>query len=258
MGKACLASVSPTSIVAAPNNDGSVTIQYGTTPDGGATWTWQNSLYLEKPMRSNGTFDYGTNGKFLTSDGAGNYYLYDKDGAITQGGGLFKSADGGATFTLVSAALAEDKPISIYSANICPVLACMPGFPNIIFYAPGSGYSPKGYAPTPLRVSFDTGVHWASVRNTFQVWQVAFGKAKPGNTYPAIYITGNTADWPNPMNVYRCDDFDGATTTMHWTALTNINLVTCEPSRCLAGDPEVYGTVYIGTASSGYLVGTLS
>ena len=26
----------------------------------------------------------------------------------------------------------------------------------------------------------------------------------------------------------------------------------------LAGDPEVYGTVYIGTSSSGYLVGTIS
>ena len=259
MGKACLASTSPTSILAAPNRDGTgVNVQYGTTSDGGTTWTWQNSLYLEKPMRSNGTFDYGTNGKFVTSDGAGNYYLYDKDAAITQGGGLFKSADGGATFTLVSAALAEDKPISIYSANICPVLACMPGFPNILFYAPGSGYSPKGYSSTPLRVSFDAGVHWASVRTTFQVWQVAFGKAKPGNTYPAIYITGNTADWPNPLNVYRCDDFDGTTTTMHWTALSNINLISCDGSRCLAADPEVYGTVYIGTGSSGYIVGSMT
>ena len=257
-GKACLASISPTSVVAAPNNEGSVTVQYGATSDGGATWTWQNSLYLEKPMRSNGTFDYGTNGKFLTSDGAGDYYLYDKDGAIVPGGGLLKSSDGGATFTLVSAAQSDGKPIAIYSANICPVLACMPGHPNILFYAPGSGYSPKGYAPTPLRISFDAGVHWASVSSTYQAWQVAFGKAKPGNTYPAIYITGNTADWPNPMNVYRCDDFDGTTTTMHWTALNNINLISCDSSRCLAADPEVYGTVYIGTGSSGYVVGSMT
>ena len=37
-----------------------------------------HSLYNGKPMRLfHGTFDYGTNGKFLTSDGIGNYYLYD-------------------------------------------------------------------------------------------------------------------------------------------------------------------------------------
>ena len=219
-GKACLASTSPTSIVAAPNNEGSVNIQYGTTSDGGATWTWQNSLYNGKPMRSNGTFDYGTNAKFLTSDGNGNYYLYDYNGTITAGGGLFKSSDGGANFTFVSAATAGGNPISHFSAHICAVLAVMPGFPQIMFYAAGSGYSPKGYAPTPLKVSFDAGARWASIPSTFQVWQVAFGKAKPGNTYPSIYITGNVADYPNPLNVYRCDDFNGMNTTMTWIRWT--------------------------------------
>ena len=257
-GKACLASTSPTSIVAAPNNEGSVNIQYGTTSDGGATWTWQNSLYNGKPMRSNGTFDYSTNAKFLTSDGNGNYYLYDYNGTITAGGGLFKSSDGGANFTFVSAATAGGNPISHFSAHICPVLAVMPGFPQIMFYAPGSGYSPKGYASTPLRVSFDAGAHWASIPSTFQVWQVAFGKAKPGNAYPSIYITGNVADYPNPLNVYRCDDFNGMNTTMTWIPLDNIKFLTGEGPRCLAGDLEVYGTVYIGTGSSGYLVGTMT
>ena len=134
----------------------------------------------------------------------------------------------------------------------------MPGFPQIMFYAPGSGYSPKGYASTPLKVSFDAGARWASIPSTFQVWQVAFGKAKPGNAYPSIYITGNVADYPNPLNVYRCDDFNGMNTTMTWTPLDNIKFLTGEGPRCLAGDLEVYGTVYIGTGSSGYLVGTMT
>ena len=236
MGKACLASISPTSIVAAPNNDGSVNVQYGTTSDGGATWTWQNSLYLGKPMRSNGTFDYGTNAKFLTSDGNGNYYLYDYNGTITAGGGLFKSSDGGATFTFVSAATTADKhPLSYHSANICYVFAIMPGHPNIMFYAPGFGYGPKAYAPTPLKVSFDSGLTWANIPSTFWAWQVAFGKAKPGNTYPTIFFTGNVADYPNPLNIYRCDDFNGINTTMTWIPLDNIKLLTGESSRCSGG-----------------------
>ena len=258
MGKACLASVSPTSIVAAPNPTANVPVQFGTTSDGGKTWNWQPSLYNGKPLVSSMTFDYSTNGKFLTSDGIGNYYIYDKNNSNVATGGLFKSSDGGANFTFVSAATSEGKPISNFSASLSPVLAVMPGFPRILFYAPGGGYSPKGFAPTPLRVSFDAGVTWHSISKTFQVFQVAFGKAKPGNTYPAIYISGNVADWPNPMNVYRCDDFDGTTTNMHWTPLNNMNLVCCDGSRCLAGDPEVYGTVFIGTGSSGYLVGTIS
>src|SRR4029078_113492 len=150
-----------------------------------------------------------------------------------------------ANFSLISTV-----NLAQYSGNICPVLAVMPGFPKILFYAPGSGYSPKAYAPTPLKVSFDAGITWGSIPSTFQAFQVAFGKAKPGNTYPAIYFSGNVANWPNPMNVYRCDDFDGATTNMHWAPLDNIKLVCCDGSRCLAGDPEVYGTVYIGTSSS--------
>src|SRR6185436_4837675 len=104
--------------------------------------------YLGNPMISSATFDYGTNGKFLTSDGAGNYYLYDKNNANVPSGGLFKSTDGGANFLLISTV-----NLAQYSGNICPVLAVMPGFPKVLFYAPGSGYSPKAYAPTPLRVS---------------------------------------------------------------------------------------------------------
>ena len=53
------------------------------------------------------TFDYSTNGKFLTSDGIGNYYLYDKNNSNVASGGLFKSSDGGANFTFVSAATSE-------------------------------------------------------------------------------------------------------------------------------------------------------
>jgi hypothetical protein len=253
-GSACLAATTPINVVQAPTPSGDAHyIQRGTSADGGATWTWTNCTYNGNPMPSNGTFDYTTNAKWLCSDGAGNFYIYDMSNTLVSGGGVFKSTDGGANFSLISRV-----NLTQYSGNICPVLAVMPGFPNILFYAPGSGYSPKAYAPTPLRVSFDAGVTWASIKSTFQAYQVAFGKAKPGNTYPAIYISGNVADWPNPMNVYRCDNFDGATTNLHWIPLNNMNLVCCDGSRCLAGDPDVYGTVYIGTASSGYLVGTIT
>ena len=150
-------------------------------------------------MRSNGTFDYGTNGKFLTSDGAGNYYLYDKDGAITQGGGLFKSAMAARRSRLFRRRNRDGKPICHLQREYLSCFGLHARLPKYSFLCARERLQPEGlYASTPLRVSFDAGVHWASVSTTFQVWQVAFGKAKPGNTYPAIYITGNTADWPNP------------------------------------------------------------
>ena len=93
--------------------------------------------------------------KFLTSDGTGNYYLYDYNSTITAGGGLFKSSDGGATFTFVSAATTADKhPISYYSANICSVFAVMPGFTRTLCSMLRARIQSKGYAPTPLKSIF--------------------------------------------------------------------------------------------------------
>ena len=74
----------------------------------------------------------------------------------------------------------------------------------------------------------------------------------------AIYITGNVADYPNPINVYRCDDFNGMNTTMTWTPLDNIKLSAAKDRDVWRAILEVYGTVYIGTGSSGYLVGTMT
>jgi len=89
------------------------------------------------------------------------------------------------------------------------------------------------------------------------VWQVAFGKAKPGNAYPSIYITGKPTI-PIHLTFIAVMDFNDMNTTMTWIPLDNVKLPTGEGSRRLAGDLEVYGTVYIGTGSSGYIVGTMT
>ena len=134
----------------------------------------------------------------------------------------------------------------------------MPGFPRILFYAPGSGYSPKGFAPTPLRVSFDAGAHCGTAYQ--DVPSVAGGvrKSKAGKYISChLHHAATLRIGPNPMNVYRCDDFDGTNNQHALDAAEQYEFRLLRRTRCLAGDPEVYGTVYIGTGSSGYLVGTM-
>jgi len=263
IGQATLASTDPMSCMAAPTNQNEAPharIQY--TADGGKTW--QFSQYKGQPLTAFGNFNYGINSKNLVSDGFGNYYYFDgasrvasvklKDGIGS--GALFKSTDGGATMELVSTpSTTGNNAITWGQAGVTNVLACVPGIANHLFYAPGINFGAVA-TYSPLSMSADGGVTWAVVPSTYYVWQVTFGKAKPGNKYPAIYIAGTLTAYPSEAGVFRCDDYNG-TPTMTWTRLDNIKFVNCEGSRSLAGDPEEYGTVYVGLASSGYVVGKI-
>jgi xyloglucan-specific exo-beta-1,4-glucanase len=68
----------------------------------------------------------------------------------------------------------------------------------------------------------------------------------PGQSYPAVYLAGSVG---GVWGTYRSDDV-GAT----WQRIDdsqhqfgNIN--------CLAGDPRIYGRVYLGTAGRGIVYG---
>ena len=138
------------------------------------------------------------------------------------------------------------------------MLVCVPGFPGHLFYSPGNNFGQQNtYAP--LSRTVDGGVNWSVVPRTAYITHVAVGKAKPGNSYPAVYIAGSLVGFPNNFGIFRSDDVpSNGAVTMTWTRLDHIRFVNCNGSRCLAGDMETYGTVYVGNESSGYCVGRIS
>lgn len=92
----------------------------------------------------------------------------------------------------------------------------------------------------------DSGVTLTKLSNVQSTVALGIGKAAPGQTYPAIYIQGQIG---GAWGVYRSDDQGGS-----WTRINDdahrygwIGLV--------AGDPRIFGRVYLGTGGRGIIYG---
>ena len=251
-GNCMVASLTPTNCMVQPTHSPVSWIQYGTSSDGGETWKWAQTLFEGKPLLATGSFTYTLDKKDLTSDNAGAYYYYD---VYKDGGTLYKSTDGGATLVKVRM---MTPLVTGGGGGVGAMLVCVPGFPGHLFYSPGNNFGQQNtYAP--LSRTVDGGVNWSVVPRTTYITHVAVGKAKPGNSYPAVYIAGSLVGFPNNFGIFRSDDVpSNGSVTMTWTRLDHIRFVNCNGSRCLAGDMETYGTVYVGNESSGYCVGKIS
>jgi xyloglucan-specific exo-beta-1,4-glucanase len=75
---------------------------------------------------------------------------------------------------------------------------------------------------------------------------VGFGKAAPGQSYPAVFLAG-TVD--GVTGVFRSDNAGGAWVRINDDAHRYGNM-----GEALTGDPRVYGRVYLGTNGRGILV----
>jgi hypothetical protein len=262
-----LASTTPISVVAVANG---ATARYGSSSDGGTTWTWTDCLIggVALHIYSAGS-GFGTI-KIVDSDGYGNIYIYDY-GAGSHTPAFYKSTDGGQNFTLVS------NPANIGALGTGGILRCVPGQPGHMFISAGRSGAGYSLPPAYLLRTVDDGVTWDvfSTANgsgsgaTYTVWGVAAGKAKPGgNGYPAIFITASLTGTRNDMTtsgVYRCDDMpiSGATsalrTTCTWTHLPNsFKCNTDGNASGMDADMDVYGDVYMAMSASGYMFGSMS
>nr|BFE72596.1 hypothetical protein GCM10020092_058970 [Actinoplanes digitatis] len=74
---------------------------------------------------------------------------------------------------------------------------------------------------------------------------VAFGKAAPGAAYPAVFLVGTAG---GVAGVFRSDD-GGAS----WVRINDDAHQYGNAGDALAGDPRVYGRVYLGTNGRGIL-----
>jgi hypothetical protein len=119
------------------------------------------------------------------------------------------------------------------------ILRSAPGFEGHLWQPTSGG----------LYRSTDSGSNFSRVASVQEAYQVGFGKAATGQSYPAIFLWGRVN---SVTGIFRSDD-----TAATWVRINNdqtqfgsINLV--------AGDPNVYGRVYLATGGRGIIVGEIS
>lgn len=155
------------------------------------------------------------------------FYVYD-----ALNGRLLISTDRGASFTVNCTGLPTVPDWQLGDASIKTV------------------YGKEGHiwlaVPDGLYRSTNSGADFAKISNVEDGGRVGFGRALPGNNYPAIYLSGKV----NGVNGFFRSDDEGNS----WIRINTdrqqfgwINVVT--------GDPRVYGRMYIATGGRGILYG---
>ncbi len=221
--------------------------------DGGTTWT----PFATAPALSAGTTTFRGSGSIAVS-ADGTTFLWAPQGATPS-----CSQDSGVTWTAcvglsagVRVAADRVNPSKFYAsdrngmyvsidggATFAQAAASPSGRPRPVFGIEGDVWVPTG---SGLFHSPDSLATFVQVPQVNTAGAVGFGMPAPGQSYPAVYLAGSVA---GVWGTYRSDD--GGTT---WQRID-------DPQHqfgwinCLAGDPRIYGRVYLGTGGRGILYG---
>jgi hypothetical protein len=220
-----IAASSPTNFIWAPA--GGHNPYY--TLDGGHTW---NPITLPGVSSFSGfDFAFYLDARTVTADRvlANTFYLYDA------GHGVYKSADGGSTWTQVFSG--SISPSSNFNAE----LASVPGEAGNLFF---TGGPQTNFSSEQFYQSTNGGTTWTPVPNVTQVNCFGFGAPAPGLSYPSIYIVG----WVN--NVYGI--WQSNDDAHSWTQIGTYPNNSLDTIKTISGDPNIYGQVYVGFQGSGY------
>jgi photosystem II stability/assembly factor-like uncharacterized protein len=202
--------------------DGSVFMSTGGTPristDWGATWKDVTGL----PAGISPVADRSNPAKF-----------YGLDSAARR---MYVSTDGGATFT------------DAYEVSGLPAGGGSRGGRG------GGGLVAVGGREGDLWMVGGTLCHSTDGGRTFQevlnhpvMGRLSFGKAAPGQDYPALFVASGGG---GAVGLYRSDD-EGAT----WVRINDEQHQWGNRFECISGDPRIYGRVYVGTNGRGILYG---
>jgi len=166
------------------------------------------------------------------------FYLYHSGEAPNVAlAGLWRTQDGGASWQRVHAG--EIAPAS----NMAAKLRSVPGHAGHLFFTSGFEH----VSDTGLRRSTDGGATWALVPDVTRVDDIGFGKAAPGASYPAIYISGQIG---GEYGIWRSID-----NARSWQRLAEFPVGTLDQVTAIGADPDVFGRVYLGYKGSGWIWG---
>jgi len=158
-------------------------------------------------------------------------------------GTLFTSADGGATFKAsgvqgLPADISGDQPS--WREGPWPLLAT-PGKAHDLWFNVNTGlyHSPGG------------GKSFSRVDNRLQIGLLSFGKAAIGSNYPSLFAIASLKSSPNGIkSIWRSDDIG-----VSWIRVNDDQHQYGTRFRCIAGDPRIFGRVYVGTDGRGIFYG---
>ncbi|GIM95338.1 cellulose binding domain-containing protein [Paractinoplanes toevensis] len=241
------AELTPTVFARVGNADAAPHI--GISSDGGKNW-YQG----QEPsgVTGGGTIAVGADAGYMvwSPQGTGVYYSTTRGSSWTASAGLpagaivesdrvnpktfyayaagkfYTSKDGGATFTASSVTLPTTGRLH---------LKAVPGTEGEVWVAGESG----------LFRSTDSGSTFTKVTSVTSGINVAFGKAAPGQSHKAIFLVG-TVD--GVTGVFRSDDAGTS-----WVRINDDAHQYGNAGDALAGDPNVFGRVYLGTNGRGIL-----
>jgi hypothetical protein len=122
-----------------------------------------------------------------------------------------------------------------------------PNTPRPLLAAPGMAGDLWLVTREGLYHSVDGGVRFVERRSDVAVTALAFGKPKADHDYPTLYAIGTrgalTAIW-------RSDDAGAS-----WSRINDAETEYGRRFRVIAGDPRVFGRVYVGTDGRGLFYG---
>ena len=95
--------------------------------------------------------------------------------------------------------------------------------------------------------STNSGASFTKVSTVDASINIGYGKAAPGQTYPAMYLVGTVG---GVAGVFRSDD--GANS---WVRINDDQHQYGNIGGAITGDPRIYGRVYIGTNGRGIIYG---
>ncbi|MGB9115097.1 peptidoglycan-binding protein [Bradyrhizobium sp.] len=208
------------------------------TLDGGNTWNAVNLPGVSSYGSLVGAFQ---DAQVIAADRvlANTFYLLDR------GTGLFKTTDGGATWTLVNTSVNTLDPSYLTGSA---KFESTPGVAGDLWLASG----PNGNAGDQgnygsLLHSTDGGMTWTAIPNIVEPYAVGFGAPAPGQSYPAVYTVG----WLNTTSTSSVTVGTGAQT---FTVQANLGYQAGDSMLITAGSNSMTGTVTSYNSSTGSLV----
>jgi hypothetical protein len=171
-------------------------------------------------------------GGIIASDRVNPLQFYDY-----ANGQFYVSVNGGVSFT---ATAATGLPVSGDPVN----MRAVPGITGDVWLAGGS-VANNVYG---LWHSTNGGVSFTKLANVTQADIIGFGKAAPGTTYPTLFTN---AEIGGVRGIFASTN-EGVT----WTQINDSAHEYGLTGATITGDPQVFGTVYLGTNGRGIIMGT--
>jgi len=219
--------------------DGAVFMSTGGTPristDRGATWkdmaglpAGLNTIADRSNPKKFYALDAAAHQMYLSTDGGATFTnAYEVTGLPAAGGGGDRGGRGGFGGARMVAVGGREGDLWLVGQTICHSTDGGRTFKEI-----------PNHPPTGVRSS---------------ITPLSFGKAAPGKDYPAIFIANQSGTASPAAGIYRSDD-EGAT----WVRINDAQHQWGNRVDCLAGDPRIYGRVYVGTFGRGAFYGDIA